>query len=596
MTDQNTNNPFDSQDQNQNSGQNTQSTQPTQPLTGQPTNSEQTGSPQSQSQSQSQENGSNTSSTSTPQYSEAPGYGANIYGQNSQSTENNGQNGYGSGSYGTYGYGSYGYGSQNGGYGSNSGYGQGSYGSAGYNQPGQNTPGTPGTPGTPNMPGMNMPGMPNRGSGNSQARSSSPSPAGHAWVTAIVSALVAALIVLGIGWAGIANGWITIPQSTSLDSQSSSSGSNGTAKVPSGKSIDWQALNKRVAASVVSIRTQTSQGVALGSGAIFDKAGNVVTNNHVIEGAQQIQVTLSNGNMYGAKLVGTDSTTDLAVIRIENAPSNLTPVTFANSSQLAVGEQVMAIGNPLGYDNTATTGIVSALNRPVAVSDESNNEVITNAVQIDAAINPGNSGGPTFDAAGNVIGINESIATASQSSSSNSQSSSAGSIGIGFAIPSNLVQRVAKSIISTGKVQHAQLGIMISNGSATINGVTRSGAKVVSVNPGGPGSKAGLRAGDVIVGFDNNSVGSMYSLLGYVRAAAVGDTATLTVIRDNKSVNVTIKLDQVESTTTRKNQSGNSGNNGGNGNKRNNGNNNSNNDDNDDSNGGLFDPFGLFGF
>ena len=160
--------------------------------------------------------------------------------------------------------------------------------------------------------------------------------------------------------------------------------------------------------------------------------GYIVTNNHVISGAQQIQVTLSNGQMYTAQVVGTDTTTDLAVIKLDNPPSDLKAVEFADSDKLAVGEDVMAIGNPLGYDDTATTGIVSALNRPVTVTDDSGSDIVTNAVQIDAAINPGNSGGPTFNAAGQVIGINSSIASTATSSNS------AGSIGIGFAIPSNL--------------------------------------------------------------------------------------------------------------------------------------------------------------
>jgi putative serine protease PepD len=411
------------------------------------------------------------------------------------------------------------------------------------------------------------------------------------WVAAIVSAIIAALLVVGLGYAGIANGIISLPQSSSASSLSSSTGGSGTAKVEGTNSPDWASVNKKVAKSVVSISVAVSGGVAKGSGAIIDTKGNIVTNNHVVEDAKQIQVTLNDGKTYSAKLVGTDSTTDLAVIKLENPPSDLQAVTFADSSDLAVGESIMAIGNPLGYENTATTGIVSALNRPVSVTDESSqSEVVTNAIQIDAAINPGNSGGPTFNAAGQVVGINSSIATASTSSSS-SQSSESGSIGIGFAIPSNLVQRVAKQIVKSGKATHAQLGVTISEGSATVDSAAYSGAKINTVNSGGPAAKAGLKQGDVIIGFNGSTVSSMYAVLGYVRAAAVGDTVKLTVVRNSKTLDINVTLTEAEST-----KSSTSGNNDSNGDSDGNGSGNSDGDgDSDGNGGGLSDPFGLFG-
>ena len=164
----------------------------------------------------------------------------------------------------------------------------------------------------------------------------------------------------------------------------------------------------------------------------------------------------------------------------------------------------MAIGNPLGYDDTATTGIVSALNRPVTVTDDDNNAIVTNAVQIDAAINPGNSGGPTFNAAGQVIGINSSIASTASSSGT------AGSIGIGFAIPSNLVKRVTNEIIDNGSVKHVVLGITIKSSSVEADGVTRGCAQVQAVTDGGPASKAGVKAGDSIVAFNGKAVSLIY--------------------------------------------------------------------------------------
>lgn len=401
-------------------------------------------------------------------------------------------------------------------------------------------------------------------------------------IVAVVAALVAAALCLGIGFAAITNGWVQVPTSSSMTSISSNQSGSGSAKAKSGEAVDWTAVAKEVSNSVVSIQTVTSEGTAKGSGAIVSDKGYIVTNNHVISGAQQIQVTLANGTIYSAQVVGTDTTTDLAVIKLDNPPSDLKPVEFANSDKLAVGEAVMAIGNPLGYDDTATTGIVSALNRPVTVTDDNNNAVVTNAVQIDAAINPGNSGGPTFNAAGQVIGINSSIASTASSSST------AGSIGIGFAIPSNLVKRVANEIIENGSVQHVALGVTIKSSTVEADGVTRGCAQVQSVVDGGPASKAGVKAGDSIVAFNGKAVNNNYSLLGYVRAAAMNDKVTLTVVRDGHTMDLDVTLDQKESSTNSSNkQEQNEQNNGNNGN-------NGQGDSQDGDGGGFTDPFGMW--
>lgn len=415
-------------------------------------------------------------------------------------------------------------------------------------------------------------------------------------MVAVVAALVSAGLCLGVGYAAVTNGWVTVPSSSSLSTVKSNESGSGTAKVEGGTAVDWSAVAKNVSNSVVSIQAQLSNGSAAGSGAIIDKDGHVLTNNHVISGAQTIQVTLSNGNIYQAKVVGTDTTTDLAVIQISNPPDDLTPVTFANSDDLAVGENVMAIGNPLGYDDTATTGIVSALNRPVTVMDDNAQMVVTNAVQIDAAINPGNSGGPTFNAAGQVIGINSSIATTASSSSSEG-----GSIGIGFAIPSNLAKRVGEEIIKDGSVKHVALGVSVKSATVEADGLVRGGAEITTsstggaaVTSGGPADKAGLKANDTIVAFNGHAVNSMYSLLGFIRAAALGDTAKLTVVRDGKTMEVDVKLDQQEEQVNGTNRSESS--------------NGSNSQDNSQQNqqdqqdqggngydfGGLTDPFGLW--
>ena len=433
-------------------------------------------------------------------------------------------------------------------------------------------------------------------------------------VTAVVAALVAAALCLGVGYFALTYGWVSTPTTTSLTNVQSNKSGTGSATAKTGEAADWKTVASEVSGSVVSIQAALSNGTAKGSGAIVSAKGYIVTNNHVISGAQQIQVTLSNGQMYTAQVVGTDTTTDLAVIKLDNPPSDLKAVEFADSDKLAVGEDVMAIGNPLGYDDTATTGIVSALNRPVTVTDDSGSDIVTNAVQIDAAINPGNSGGPTFNAAGQVIGINSSIASTATSSDS------AGSIGIGFAIPSNLVKRVANEIIKDGKVKHVALGVTITTGTVEADGVTRAGAKVTAgtsgsaVVSGSPADKAGLKVGDVIVAYDGNAVSSTYSLLGYVRASALNDKVTLTIVRGGKTMDVEVTLDKEESAVNgsgssnsnnnqnnQNNQNGNGQNGNGNGNNGNgnngngnNGNSNNGNGNNNYGNGGFSDPFGLW--
>ena len=464
-------------------------------------------------------------------------------------------------------------------------------------------------PAAPNTPNNGNPfGNPNNGNpfGAPQQNGAATKPksasgvTGHV-MTGVVAALVSAALCLGVGYAAITNGWVTVPTSSSLTSVKSNTSGSGSAKAKSGEAADWSAVAKEVSDSVVSIDVATSDGSAKGSGAIISDKGYIVTNNHVISGAKQIQVTLANGTIYSAQIVGTDTTTDLAVIKLDNPPSDLKAAEFADSDNLAVGESVMAIGNPLGYDDTATVGIVSALNRPVTVSDDNNNDIVTNAVQIDAAVNPGNSGGPTFNAAGQVIGINSSIASTTTSSGT------AGSIGIGFAIPSNLVKRVANEIIDNGTVQHVALGVTIKSSTVEADGVTRGCTQVQSVVDNSPAAKAGVKAGDSIVAFNGKAVNNNYSLLGYVRASAMNDKVTLTVVRDGNTMELDVTLDQEESQTNSAN-SQNQRNNGNDGQSQNGNGNGYGNDGNGNGNGqsdgngsngygdggGLFDPFGLW--
>ena len=457
-------------------------------------------------------------------------------------------------------------------------------------QYGANMP--PAGPGNRNpfgAPGQGFPNQPNQTPVVTKQKSGMTS---HV-VTAVVAALVSGALCLGVGFTAITNGWVHVPTSSSLSDVKSNTSGSGSAKVKSGQAVDWSAVAKEVSDSVVAIDVATSDGEAKGSGVVISDKGYIATNNHVISGAQQIQVTLASGAVYSAKVVGTDTTTDLAVIKLDNPPSDLKVAEFADSDNLAVGEAVMAIGNPLGYDDTATTGIVSALNRPVTVTDDDNNAIVTNAVQIDAAINPGNSGGPTFNAAGQVIGINSSIASTASSSGT------AGSIGIGFAIPSNLVKRVTNEIIDNGSVKHVALGITIKSSSVEADGVTRGCAQVQAVTDGGPASKAGVKAGDSIVAFNGKAVNNNYSLLGYVRASAMGDKVKLTVVRGGNTMDLEVTLDQEETKTNSSNKqeqrqqnNGNddngNGQNGGSQNGQNGGN------GNNGDGGGLFDPFGLW--
>ena len=328
-------------------------------------------------------------------------------------------------------------------------------------------------------------------------------------------------------------------------------GTVATVPVSNSSGTDWTDVAAAVSPAVVTIQAQGASSGGTGSGVVYDAQGDIVTNYHVIAsalGGGQIQVTLADGRLYGAVVVGHDKTTDLAVIRLENPPSDLTVARFATSANLEVGAPVMAIGAPLGLSNTVTTGIVSALNRPVEVSvdeDSSSHDstqassdlVVTNAIQIDASINPGNSGGPLFDASGAVIGINSSIK--SLSSSSDGQ---AGSIGLGFAIPSDLVVSIADQLIASGSASHGMLGVTVKAATTTVGSDTYVGAEVQDVSAGSGASAAGIRAGDVIVKVEGQEVTSPKQLIGYVRRYKAGDTVTMTIVRDGATQDVSVRI------------------------------------------------------
>lgn len=319
-----------------------------------------------------------------------------------------------------------------------------------------------------------------------------------------------------------------------------------------GEGVNWEAVSAAVRPATVSITVNTRGGGASGSGVVWDNVGHIVTNHHVIDGAVEddaIIVIHADGRVFRAKLVGTDPTTDLAVIKLVEPPADLVAGNFGTSADLRVGQPVLAVGAPLGLSDTATTGIISALNRPVSVKPNEKEgfgferpgdktiaePITTNAIQVDASINPGNSGGPLFDANGRVIGINSSIA-------SNTGGARTGSIGLGFAIPVDLVRNVVEQLIQTGKVVHAQLGVSVSNGLARSAEVTRLGAEVQAVLENSAAAEVGLQKGDVIIGVDGNSVVSGRSLTGYIRRYRAGESVQLQVVRDGKVLDLQVQL------------------------------------------------------
>ncbi len=388
-----------------------------------------------------------------------------------------------------------------------------------------------------------------------QARAPKPAKRGAGQLTAV--AVLAALLASG-GTVAATQYLDDASPSAATTSSTTQLGSNAAAPVKQGSASapDWTATASVVSPSVVSISATLAQGGAQGSGVVIDKT-HVLTNNHVVAGAEKLTVTLADGRTYDAEVRGTDPSTDLAVITVKNAPSDLTPVAIGNSDKIAVGDPVMAVGNPLGLAGTVTTGIVSALNRPVTTEAESpapsdgsqldpngqqqqqsaGETVVTNAIQTSAAINPGNSGGALVNANGQLIGINSAIASLGASSGGQS-----GSIGIGFAIPVNEATSIAKQLIDNGAAAHAYLGVTPQDGSASDGSATRAGAEVASVGDGTPAAAAGLKVGDVIIAVNGKPVESADSLVGHVREKTTGDQVTLTVLRDGKSIQVKATL------------------------------------------------------
>ncbi|QDV28376.1 Periplasmic pH-dependent serine endoprotease DegQ precursor [Planctopirus ephydatiae] len=309
----------------------------------------------------------------------------------------------------------------------------------------------------------------------------------------------------------------------------------------------YQAANR----SVVNITTKAVQSGRFsllelqsegsGSGSIIDKAGHVLTNNHVVEGATQISVTLYSGESFDATIVGADPVNDIAILKLEAPEDQLYPVEFGDSRKLRAGMRVFALGNPFGLERTLTTGIISNLNRSLQIHG---NRTIRSIIQIDAAINPGNSGGPLLDAHGKLIGINTAIATTSGQSA-----------GVGFAIPVNLVTRVVPQLLAYGKVVRPEVGI-------TKVFETEKGLLIAQMKPGGPAERAGLRgpkvvrarrgpfisesidraAADRIMAVDGRKISTADDFLGYVEDKKPGDVVRLTIVRDGQEIEVPLTL------------------------------------------------------
>ena len=365
------------------------------------------------------------------------------------------------------------------------------------------------------------------------------------WVDMALAAVVAA-VVAGGTTAGVlaANDSPTATTSTSSSSRPAGTGAGPVVQARSSGSIDWGAVASAVEPSVVAISINSQTGGGEGSGVILDDQGHVLTNNHVATAGGQggsLTVTLSDGRTYDATIVGTDPSTDLAVIKMKGA-TNLTPASLGDSSAVKVGAPVMAVGNPLGLAGTVTTGIVSALDRPVTTSNEeqsgSSDPVVTNAIQTDAAVNPGNSGGALVDTSGRVIGIPSSIASLGQSIGG----SQSGSIGLGFSIPINEAKSIADQLIKDGKAEHPFLGVTLRDGKVQQGSATRSAAVVQTVQSGTPAASAGVKAEDAITAVNGDQVNGSESLVAQIREKSVGDKVELTIFRGGKEQKVSVTL------------------------------------------------------
>jgi S1-C subfamily serine protease len=378
--------------------------------------------------------------------------------------------------------------------------------------------------------------------------------------------LVAAVLGAGLALGGAALLGDLGKSTTVREVQASASSASQTA-TPSAKGLSINDIYRRAAPGVVQVTSTTLVSVtadpffgnplfpqqqrqqSLGSGFVVDKAGHIVTNFHVVDGAKQVRVSFSNGASMKATVVGTDPSSDLAVLKIDASSRALTPLALGDSDQMKVGDPVVAIGNPFGLDRTVTAGIVSAIQRAITAP---NGYTIDHVIQTDAAINHGNSGGPLLNGRGQVIGVNSQIETGS---------GTGGNVGVGFAIPSNTVKSVIAQLIREGHIDRAFIGISAVPITRDLARVFRlpvsKGLLVQSVQPGSGAAKAGLKAGttqvvlagesynlggDIIVGAGGTPVASLDKLRDLVAARKPGDKLRLQVYRGSKQTGIQVEL------------------------------------------------------
>ncbi len=375
------------------------------------------------------------------------------------------------------------------------------------------------------------------GGGDSLGR---PAPRRQTPLGLIVGAAVVLALVAGL-LGGAAGAWWT--------ERVGAAGQNRSISLPvpsagttSRSSSSVAGVAQRVLPSVVSIEVRGADGTGTGSGFVIRPDGYIVTNNHVVAGAASggsITIIFPDGSQEPAKVVGRDASYDLAALKV--ARRGLPALRFGDSDSVVVGDEVIAIGAPLGLQGTVTTGIVSALNRPVSAGQSEADPAFINAIQTDAAINPGNSGGPLVNLQGQVIAVNSAIARVPGTGALGGQS---GNIGLGFAIPSQQARRTVEQLIRTGKAVHPVIGVLLDR-SYTGEGVRVSSTPQGGqppVTPGGPADKAGIKPGDVITTFEGRPVSDSDALVVAIRAKAPGDRVKLTVRTGNRERTVTMTL------------------------------------------------------